>query len=260
MMGVPTFYTRLLGDPSFGPGHCRNLRLVVSGSAPLLAETHVAFKERTGLEILERYGMTEAGMITSNLLTPGGRVAGTVGYALPGISIRTATTEGQVLGAGEVGVLEVKGPNVFKGYWRNPEKTAEDFRPDGYFITGDLASIADDGRVSIVGRAKDLIITGGFNVYPKEIEDELNQVPGVVESAVVGVPHPDFGEGVVAVLAVQALGDVPPEADVIARLGERLAKFKLPKRVFVATELPRNAMGKVQKAELRNRYADLFRK
>jgi malonyl-CoA/methylmalonyl-CoA synthetase len=260
MMGVPTFYTRLLGEPSFGPSHCRNLRLVVSGSAPLLAETHVAFKERTGLEILERYGMTEAGMITSNLLTPGGRVAGTVGYALPGISIRTATTEGQVLGAGEVGVLEVKGPNVFKGYWRNPEKTAEDFRPDGYFITGDLASIADDGRVSIVGRAKDLIITGGFNVYPKEIEDELNQVPGVVESAVVGVPHPDFGEGVVAVLAVQALGDVPPEADVIARLGERLAKFKLPKRVFVATELPRNAMGKVQKAELRNRYADLFRK
>jgi malonyl-CoA/methylmalonyl-CoA synthetase len=258
MMGVPTFYTRLLGEPAFGREQCRKLRLVISGSAPLLAETHVAFKERTGLEILERYGMTEAGMITSNPYRDGARVAGTVGYALPGISVRIATKEGQVLPAGEVGVLEVKGPNVFSGYWRNPEKTREEFRDDGNFITGDLSVMAPDGRVTIVGRAKDLIITGGFNVYPKEIEDELNQMPGVVESAVVGVPHPDFGEGVIAVLAVAKPSDVASEAELLKQLGERLAKFKLPKRIFVSTELPRNAMGKVQKVELRNQYAKTF--
>lgn len=260
MMGVPTFYTRLLGEPSFGREQCRRLRLVISGSAPLLAETHDEFKARTGLEILERYGMTEAGMITSNPYHDGQRIAGTVGYALPGVSVRIATADGTAVPAGEVGVLEVKGPNVFAGYWRNPEKTREEFRPDGYFISGDLATKADDGRITIVGRAKDLIITGGFNVYPKEIEEELNQLPGVVESAVIGVPHPDFGEGVVAVLAVAKVGDVAPEADVIRHLGERLAKFKLPKRVFVTTELPRNAMGKVQKAELRTKYLDTFKK
>lgn len=258
IMGVPTFYTRLLGEASFGPEHCKKLRLVISGSAPLLAETHVEFKARTGLEILERYGMTEAGMITSNSYHDGQRVAGTVGYALPGVSVRVATKEGQILPEGEVGVLEVKGPNVFSGYWRNPDKTQEEFRPDGYFITGDLSTIGPDGRVTIVGRAKDLIITGGFNVYPKEIEEELNQLPGVVESAVVGVPHSDFGEAVIAVLAVAKVGDVGAEADIIKHLGERLAKFKLPKRVFVATELPRNAMGKVQKAELRTQYAKTF--
>jgi malonyl-CoA/methylmalonyl-CoA synthetase len=256
-MGVPTFYTRLLGHPDFGAGHCRRMRLVISGSAPLLAETHEAFAARTGLEILERYGMTEAQMITSNP-TRGERVAGTVGYALPGISVRTATQDGTVLPAGEVGVLEVKGPNVFKGYWRNPEKTEAEFRPDGYFITGDLATIAPDGRVTIVGRAKDLIISGGFNVYPKEIEDELNSLPGVVESAVVGVPHPDFGEGVVAVLTADRKTPPPAEAEILSRLAERLAKFKLPKRVFVVDELPRNAMGKVQKAELRAKYGKTF--
>jgi malonyl-CoA/methylmalonyl-CoA synthetase len=258
MMGVPTFYTRLLGHPAFGAEHCIRMRLVISGSAPLLAETHQAFEARTGLKILERYGMTEAGMITSNPYRGGERVAGTVGYALPGISVRIATQEGKVLPAGEVGVLEVKGPNVFKGYWRNPEKTREEFRPDGYFITGDLATMAPDGRVSIVGRAKDLIITGGFNVYPKEIEEELNSLPGVGESAVVGVPHPDFGEGVVAILTPAAGAPPPSEADVLAALSDRLARFKLPKRVFVVSELPRNAMGKVQKAELRGQFARTF--
>jgi malonyl-CoA/methylmalonyl-CoA synthetase len=258
MMGVPTFYTRLLGHPAFGREHCRRMRLVISGSAPLLAETHQAFEARTGLKILERYGMTEAQMITSNPTRGGERVAGTVGYALPGISVRTASQDGTVLPPGEVGVLEVKGPNVFKGYWQNPEKTEAEFRPDGYFITGDLATIAPDGRVTIVGRAKDLIISGGFNVYPKEIEDELNSLPGVTESAVIGVPHPDFGEGVVAVLTADRRSSPPREEEILSRLAERLAKFKLPKRVFVVDELPRNAMGKVQKAELRAKYAKTF--
>lgn len=258
MMGVPTFYTRLLGHPAFGREHCRHMRLVISGSAPLLAETHQAFEARTGLKILERYGMTEAQMITSNPTRGGERVAGTVGYALPGISVRTASQDGTVLPPGEVGVLEVKGPNVFKGYWQNPEKTQAEFRPDGYFITGDLATIAADGRVTIVGRAKDLIISGGFNVYPKEIEDELNSLPGVVESAVIGVPHPDFGEGVVAVLTADPGSSPPREEEIMGRLAERLAKFKLPKRIFVVDELPRNAMGKVQKAELRARYGKTF--
>ena len=258
MMGVPTFYTRLLGHPAFGKEHCGRMRLVISGSAPLLAETHRAFAARTGFEILERYGMTEAGMITSNPTSGGERLAGTVGYALPGISVRTATSDGEILPPGEIGVLEVKGPNVFAGYWRNPEKTKAEFRDDGYFISGDLATIARDGRVTIVGRAKDLIISGGFNVYPKEIEDELNALQGVHESAVVGLPHPDFGEGVVAILTVQP-GAVPPtENSVLAALSERLAKFKLPKRVFVVDELPRNAMGKVQKVDLRARYEKTF--
>ncbi len=258
MMGVPTFYTRLLGHPGFGIDHCKKMRLVISGSAPLLAETHEAFEGRTGLKILERYGMTETGMITSNPYHDGARVAGTVGYALPGISVRIATQDGTVVPNGEVGVLEVKGPNVFKGYWRNLEKTKEEFRADGYFISGDLSTMDEDGRVTIVGRAKDLIITGGFNVYPKEIEEELNALPGVNESAVVGVPHPDFGEGVVAILS-SLPGQTPPsEADILSALGGRLAKFKLPKRVFVVNDLPRNAMGKVQKVELRNQYGKIF--
>ena len=260
MMGVPTFYTRLLGDKSFGPAHCKAMRLFISGSAPLLAETHVEFEQRTAMKILERYGMTETGMITSNPYHKGERIAGTVGYALPEVSVRIAGDGGAILPAGEVGVLEVKGPNVFKGYWNNPEKTAQEFRDDGYFITGDLSVLAPDGRVSIVGRAKDLIITGGFNVYPKEIEDELNALQGVAESAVIGIPHPDFGEGVVAVVTPIAGATLQSEAEIIGHLGERLAKFKLPKRVFVLADLPRNAMGKVQKAELRGTYGRTFAK
>jgi malonyl-CoA/methylmalonyl-CoA synthetase len=258
MMGVPTFYTRLLCHAGFGSDHCRNMRVVISGSAPLLAETHRAFEARTGHKILERYGMTETGMITSNPYHDGDRVAGTVGYALPGISVRVATPEGEILPPGKVGVLEVKGPNVFKGYWRNPEKTREEFRPDGYFITGDLVTMSADGRITIVGRAKDLIITGGFNVYPREVEQELNALPGVAESAVVGVPHPDFGEGVVAVVAPAPDATLPSEGEILSALSQRLAKFKLPKRVFVVRDLPRNAMGKVQKNELRTQFGKTF--
>ena len=258
MMGVPTFYTRLLGDKSFGPAQCRNMRLFISGSAPLLAETHVEFEARTGMKILERYGMTETGMITSNPYHDGERLAGTVGYALPEISVRIADDNGAALPAGEVGVLEVKGPNVFKGYWNNPEKTAQEFRADGYFVTGDMSVMAPDGRVTIVGRAKDLIISGGFNVYPKEIEDEINALPGVGELAVIGVPHPDFGEGVVAVVTAAPGATLQSEAEIIGHLGGRLAKFKLPKRVFEVADLPRNAMGKVQKAELRGVYGKTF--
>jgi malonyl-CoA/methylmalonyl-CoA synthetase len=259
MMGVPTFYTRLLGTPAFTKDHCKSMRLFISGSAPLLAETHQEFEARTGMRILERYGMTEAGMITSNPYADGGRIAGSVGYALPGIELRIAEPDGRVLTANEVGVLEMRGPNLFKGYWRNPEKTKEDFRDDGYFITGDLSTMDPDGRVTIVGRAKDLIISGGFNVYPKEIETEINALPGVGESAVLGVPHPDFGEGVIAVITPAVGATPPPEEAIIAALNQRLAKFKCPKRVFTLPELPRNAMGKVQKADLRARYGDLFK-
>ena len=257
MMGVPTFYTRLLSTEGFSAEACRNIRLFVSGSAPMLAETHVEFEERTGQRILERYGMTEAGMITSNPYD-GERRAGTVGYALPDVSVRIAADDGTVLGSGEIGVLEAKGPNIFSGYWQMPEKTAEEFRPDGYFITGDMAQMEDDGRVTIVGRSKDLIISGGFNVYPKEVETALDDMPGVGESAVIGVPHPDFGEGVVAVITAQE-GAPPEEAQIISALSEQLAKFKVPKRVFHHEELPRNAMGKVQKAELRAQYGEIFK-
>jgi malonyl-CoA/methylmalonyl-CoA synthetase len=247
MMGVPTFYSRLLGEASFNRETARKMRLFISGSAPLLAETHTEFSARTGHAILERYGMTETGMITSNPYD-GARLPGTVGFALPGVSVR--------IEGGQPGVLEVKGPNVFKGYWRMPEKTREEFTADGYFITGDVGTIDQEGRVTIVGRAKDLIISGGFNVYPKEIEEALDALPFVGESAVIGLPHPDFGEGVVAV--VTAKGVLPPEAEIISRLSRSLAKFKVPKRVFEVDELPRNTMGKVQKAELRKRYATTF--
>jgi malonyl-CoA/methylmalonyl-CoA synthetase len=247
MMGVPTFYTRLLDTPSFTRDACRSMRLFISGSAPLLAETHAAFGERTGHAILERYGMTETGMITSNPYD-GARLAGTVGFALPGVSVRIAGEQ--------PGVIEVTGPNVFKGYWRNPEKTAQEFTADGYFITGDVATMDKEGRVRIVGRAKDLIISGGFNVYPKEIEEAIDALPNVGESAVVGVPHPDFGECVVA--AVTAKGPLPSEAEMIAALSQRLARFKVPKRIYMEAELPRNAMGKVQKSELRKRYRETF--
>ncbi len=249
MMGVPTFYSRLLAAPELTRQNCRNMRLFISGSAPLLAETHREFATRTGYAILERYGMTETGMIASNPCD-GQRVAGTVGFALPGVDVRIA--------GGGTGVIEVKGPNVFKGYWRMPEKTAEDFTPDGYFITGDIGSMDDKGRLTIVDRAKDLIISGGFNVYPKEVEGEIDAIEGVIESAVIGVPHPDFGEAVIAVVTVHK--ELPAERDMIASLAKRLAKFKVPKRIHVVDELPRNAMGKVQKAELRDRYAGGFRK
>lgn len=247
MMGVPTFYTRLLAEPDFTRDAARRMRLFISGSAPLLAETHASFADRTGHAILERYGMTETGMITSNPCD-GARVAGTVGFALPGVAVR--------IRGDQPGVLEVKGPNVFKGYWRMPEKTREDFTADQWFITGDVGTMDGEGRVTIVGRAKDIVITGGFNVYPKEIEEVLDALPGVGESAVIGVPHPDFGEAVVAV--VTARDQLAGEADIIAALATSLARFKVPKRIFAVAELPRNAMGKVQKAELRRRYAGLF--
>jgi malonyl-CoA/methylmalonyl-CoA synthetase len=257
MMGVPTFYTRLLQDQRLSREATAHMRLFVSGSAPLLAETHREWQARTGHAILERYGMTETNMNTSNPYE-GDRVPGTVGFPLPGVDVRIADPDsGARLPAGEIGMIEVKGPNVFKGYWRQPEKTKAEFRPDGFFITGDLGKIDERGYVHIVGRGKDLIITGGFNVYPKEVESEIDSLPGVEESAVIGLPHPDFGEGVTAVLVPQKGASVDEKA-VIAALEKRLAKFKLPKRVFVVPELPRNAMGKVQKNVLRDSYRDLY--
>ncbi|MBP2314325.1 malonate--CoA ligase [Azospirillum soli] len=257
MMGVPTFYTRLLGQDALTADLCRSVRLFVSGSAPLLAETHRAWESRTSHRILERYGMTETGMLTSNPYD-GDRIAGTVGLPLPGVEARIADPQtGALLPDGEIGVVEVKGPNVFKGYWRMPEKTAAEFRADGFFITGDLGRIDERGYLHIVGRGKDLIISGGFNVYPKEVEGEIDALPGVLESAVVGVPHPDFGEGVVAVLVPDHSAPIT-EAAVTAALTERLARYKQPKRVIVVDELPRNSMGKVQKALLRERHAGIF--
>jgi malonyl-CoA/methylmalonyl-CoA synthetase len=256
MMGVPTFYTRLLDNINFTTEVCGKMRLFISGSAPLLAETHISFEERTGHRILERYGMTETGMITSNPYD-GDRVAGTVGFALPGILVRIADDKGKELPRGQTGVLEMTGPNVFKGYWQMPEKTAAEFRPDGWFITGDMASMDEEGRVTIVGRAKDLIISGGYNVYPKEIESEIDEIPGVKESAVIGLPHPDFGEGVAAVVVQDGSKDLS-ESDILSPLQDRLARFKQPKRVYLVGELPRNTMGKVQKAQLRETYKDGF--
>ncbi|HEY1944924.1 MAG TPA: malonyl-CoA synthase [Roseiarcus sp.] len=257
LMGVPTFYTRLLEHPGLTREASAHMRLFVSGSAPLLAETHQRWREKTGHAILERYGMTETNMITSNPYD-GERRPGTVGFPLPGVSLRIADAEsGAELAQGDVAVIEVKGPNVFKGYWRMPEKTAAEFRPDGFFITGDLGKIDADGYVHIVGRAKDLIISGGFNVYPKEIEVEIDALSGVVESAVIGVAHPDFGEGVTAVVVREA-GARLTEAEVLAALEGRLARYKAPKRVIFADELPRNAMGKVQKAALRETYKGLY--
>jgi malonyl-CoA/methylmalonyl-CoA synthetase len=257
MMGVPTFYTRLLEREEFSRERCANMRLFVSGSAPLLVETHRAFEARTGHRILERYGMTEAGMITSNPFD-GERVAGSVGYPLPGIRVRVADAEGREMPRGEPGTLEIAGPNVFRGYWQMPEKTAEEFRPDGWFVTGDLGCIDADGYLHIVGRARDLIISGGFNVYPKEVEGEIDRLPGVRESAVIGVPHPDLGEGVTAVVVLDGADDLDEPA-VIAALRDRLARFKQPKRVFFVDELPRNTMGKVQKNLLRETYRNIFR-
>jgi len=257
MMAVPTFYVRLLEHPGLTREATKHIRLFTSGSAPLLAETHRAFAERTGHAILERYGMTETNMNTSNPYD-GDRIPGTVGFPLPGVEVRVADAEtGRVLPRGEVGVLEVRGPNVFSGYWRMPDKTKAEFRADGFFITGDVSKIDDRGYVHIVGRAKDLVITGGYNVYPKEVETELDAIAGVQESAVIGVPHPDFGEGVTAVV-VRSPGAKVTEAEIVAALSERLAKFKQPKRVFFVDELPRNTMGKVQKNVLRETYAQTY--
>ncbi len=257
MMGVPTFYTRLLDHPGLDRASCANMRLFVSGSAPLLAETHSAWRERTGFAILERYGMTETNMITSNPYD-GERRPGSVGFALPAVSVRIAELEsGAPVQAGEIGVIEVKGPNVFAGYWRMPEKTSQEFRADGYFITGDLANVDDDGYIHIVGRAKDLVISGGFNVYPKEVETEIDALEGVLESAVFGVPHADFGEAVTAAVVARP-GATLSEAAILSGLGRRLAKFKAPKQIVLVESLPRNAMGKVQKAALRDAYKNIY--
>ncbi len=253
MMGVPTFYTRLLAEPTFDRNACSTIRLFVSGSAPLLPETFTEFEARTGQRILERYGMTETGMNTSNPLD-GPRVAGTVGRPLPGVELRIVDDEGHACAAGTVGAIEVKGPNVFPGYWRMPEKTKEEFTADGFFRTGDMGTWSAEGYVQIVGRAKDLIITGGLNVYPKEIEEHIDALPGVAESAVIGVPDPDFGEAVTAVVVPKA-GCELSERDIIVALKAEIASFKVPKRVVFVDELPRNAMGKVQKNVLRSQCA-----
>jgi malonyl-CoA/methylmalonyl-CoA synthetase len=257
LMGVPTFYTRLLAHPGLTREAAGHMRLFVSGSAPLLAETHHQWRERTGHAILERYGMTETGMNTSNPYD-GERIAGTVGPPLPGVEVRIADQEtGGPVPTGEIGMIEVRGPNVFKGYWRMPEKTLTEFRPDGFFITGDLGMIDERGYVSIVGRGKDLVITGGLNVYPIEVEEKIDALPGVVESAVIGLPHADFGEAVTAVVATGGKSGLT-ESEVLGALESELAAFKRPKRVIFVDELPRNTMGKVQKAALRVQYASLY--
>jgi malonyl-CoA/methylmalonyl-CoA synthetase len=259
MMGVPTFYTRLLGDTRFDRELVRHMRLFVSGSAPLLAETHIEFEERTGHRILERYGMTETNMNTSNPYD-GERKAGTVGFPLPGVEVRIVDpASGEEIPDGEIGILEVRGPNVFAGYWQMPDKTREEFRDDGFFITGDMASVGKDGYIQIVGRSKDLIISGGYNIYPKEIELLLDEQPGVLESAVIGVPHPDFGEGVVGILVAKP-GNTIDEETVLSSIRDDIARFKQPKRIIVMDELPRNTMGKVQKNQLRETYKDLLTK
>ncbi|MGF1529216.1 MAG: malonyl-CoA synthase, partial [Candidatus Competibacterales bacterium] len=258
LMGVPTFYTRLLAHPGLTREAVANMRLFISGSAPLLAETHRAFFDRTGHAILERYGMTETNMNSSNPHR-GERVPGSVGFPLPGVEIRIADpATGAVKATGEIGSIEIRGPNVFQGYWRLPDKTREEFRDDGFFISGDLGHYDQRGYLYIVGRAKDLVISGGFNVYPKEVELAIDELPGVVESAVFGVPHPDFGEGVTAAV-VLAPGTPREEQPIIEDLAERLAKYKLPKRVLFVDELPRNTMGKVQKNRLREAHWDLYR-
>ncbi len=257
MMGVPTFYARLLAKPGLTRELVAHVRVFISGSAPLSPETHKAFAARTGHAILERYGMTETSMNSSNPYD-GERRPGTVGQPLPGIEIRiTEPASGRPLAAGEVGMIEIRGPNVFQGYWRMPDKTAAEFRADGFFVSGDLGRFDADGYLAIVGRDKDLIISGGFNVYPAEIEAAIDALPPVAESAVIGLPHPDFGEGVAAAVVLRP-GAAADEAALRQALGRELASYKLPKRILFLPELPRNAMGKVQKTVLRSRYRDLF--
>jgi malonyl-CoA/methylmalonyl-CoA synthetase len=258
-MGVPTLYVRMLQEQTLTRAAAKHMRLFISGSAPLLIETFNEWKERTGRTILERYGMSETIMLTSNPYRPeDARRGGTVGFPLPGVGVRVHDDAGKEVSAGEIGGIQVKGPNVFKGYWRMPEKTREEFTADGWFRTGDVGRIDADGYVTIVGRSKDLIISGGYNVYPAEIEGRINEMPGVAESAVVGVPHPDFGEVGVAIVIAKAGAEVDGEK-VIATLKSQLANFKIPKRCFVVRELPRNAMGKVQKNLLREEHKGLFR-
>jgi malonyl-CoA/methylmalonyl-CoA synthetase len=255
-MGVPTYYVRLLAEPGLTRERCSSMRLFVSGSAPLLMETFEGFKTRTGHTILERYGMTEGGMFSSNPYD-GERRGGTVGLPLPGMSIRIVDDESQPVPAEQTGHIQIKGENVFRGYWQMPEKTKDEFTEDGFFKTGDLGKRDTDGYISIVGRSKDLIITGGLNVYPKEIEEMIDALPGVVESAVIGLPHADFGEAVTAVVVPQKnnAGAALTEAGIIQVLKENLANFKVPKRVHFVDDLPRNTMGKVQKNVLREQYA-----
>ncbi len=255
MMGVPTFYTRLLDQPGLAAA-ATNMRLFVSGSAPLLAETHRRWQEVTGHAILERYGMTETNMNTSNPFS-GERRPGTVGRALPGVEVNICDPTGADLAQGETGMIEVSGPNLFSGYWQMPEKTAEELRDSGFFITGDLGRFDEDGYLHIVGRGKDLIISGGFNIYPKEIELLIDDLPDVLESAVIGVPHPDFGEAVVAVV-VRMPGATDSGEDILAKIAHNLSKFKQPKLVQLVDSLPRNTMGKVQKNQLRERFGRLF--
>jgi len=256
LMGVPTFYVRLLRHEKLDKEHTKNMRLFVSGSAPLLAETHDQWQENTGHAILERYGMTETNMNTSNPYD-GERRAGTVGFPLPGVEVRIMEGE-QELPKGEIGSIEVRGPNVFKGYWKMPEKTKEELLESGFLITGDLGMIDDQGYVSIIGRSKDLIISGGYNVYPKEIELMIDDVGGVSESAVIGLPHPDFGEGVCAVIVKSADSDLT-DVSVMEAITSDLAKYKQPKKIYFVKELPRNAMGKVQKKSLREEYGATFK-
>jgi malonyl-CoA/methylmalonyl-CoA synthetase len=263
-MGVPTLYVRMLAEASLNKAAVKNMRLFVAGSAPLLIETFTEWQTRTGHTILERYGMSETAMLTSNPYAPDDRYAkqserrgGTVGFPLPDVSLRVRGENEQNMPVGEIGDIQVRGPNVFKGYWRMPEKTAEEFTGDGYFKTGDVGKVDERGYVTIVGRSKDLIISGGYNVYPAEIEGYINEMPGVTESAVVGVPHPDFGEVGVAVLIAKSGADLQPDA-IVAELKAKLANFKIPKRCFVVAELPRNTMGKVQKNLLREQYKTLF--
>ena len=263
-MGVPTLYVRMLAEPSLTQAQAAHMRLFISGSAPLLIETFSEWQQRTGHTILERYGMSETVMLTSNPCGPdtryGGateRRGGTVGFPLPGVTLRVMKDDGKAVAPGEIGGIQVKGPNVFKGYWRMPEKTAEEFTVDGFFKTGDVGKVDERGYVTIVGRSKDLIISGGYNVYPAEIEGVINEMPGVAESAVVGVPHPDFGEVGVAVVIAKPGAHVDPDR-VIADLKAKLANFKIPKRCVVVAELPRNTMGKVQKNLLRDQYKGSF--
>ena len=263
-MGVPTLYVRMLAEPSLTKAQAAHMRLFISGSAPLLIETFTEWQQRTGHTILERYGMSETVMLTSNPCGPdarhGGateRRGGTVGFPLPGVTLRVMEEDGKAVAPGEIGGIQVKGPNVFKGYWRMPEKTAEEFTADGFFRTGDVGKVDERGYVTIVGRSKDLIISGGYNVYPAEIEGYINDMPGVAESAVIGVPHPDFGEVGVAVIIAKPGATVDPDR-VIAELKAKLANFKIPKRCVVVAELPRNTMGKVQKNLLRDQYKGSF--
>ncbi|MDE2694425.1 MAG: AMP-binding protein [Paracoccaceae bacterium] len=256
MMGVPTFYVRLLRDNEFNKEKCSNMRLFISGSAPLLPETFYSFESLTGKKILERYGMTETGMLTSNPYN-GDRIAGTVGYLLPTVKGRISNQNGQPVSDEEIGILEVKGPNIFTGYWGMPEKTASEFRSDGYFVTGDMASIDNTGRISIVGREKDLVISGGYNVYPKEIESILDEISGVNESCVIGLTHVDFGEAVTA-LIVEEKHSKTSEKEIFKNLKDKLAKYKQPKAIMFIDELPRNTMGKVQKNVLRLKYKEYY--